>query len=416
MTKKLLAIAVAGLSSAALAQSSLTISGVMRVGVESVSAGGATVNNQDMTSRTRATDNGSHIRFAGEEALGNGLTAWFQVESAIGSTDNQGTACAPAPGAANCTTIGTRNTAVGVKGAWGNLFMGKWDVHYDSGNNVDTTNGNDAFSSRAQILNITNGNGAAATATGKDAANIFGGREKNTIGYDSPDFNGFAAKVFYSTQSENVSPNLAAKDSMWAVTPGYNKGPITAFYSYMKLSNAGATAVPAAGASGNNSTGQRVGAAYTFPMGLKIGLVWDRNKIEVADGTASLGALGITVANGGNGGNVLAHSRRERTAWGLPIQYVTGAHRFNVAYAKADDISTDAGTVGDSGARLYVFGYEYSMSRRTSVAVLYSAITNGSNAAYDFRESSANIAGTSGAGLSAGADPRTVQLAVRHAF
>lgn len=447
MKKRILAVAVAGLSGASFAQSNVTISGQLRMAVESASAGGATVANANMTSRTRVTDNGSAIRFAGEEDLGNGLKAWFQVESAIGVADNQGTSGAPVAGAANITTIGTRNTAVGVKGAWGNLFLGKWDAHYNSGNGVDTVNGGDAFGSAAQVLNITHGNGAAATSTGRGAPDTFGGRQANSIVYVTPSWSGFDATVNYSTQSESTTSRIAARDRAWAFTPKYSNGPIHAFYSYWASDNVGA-AVPVAAATllqcinnttgvitaktacaatetaltaaanaavigtGSNLRGNRLGGSYTFPMGLKIGLVWDKNKIESAAGAGGLAALGIAAT----GTNVAAHARRERTAWALPIQYITGAHRINFSYAKADNIKTDVGTVGDSGAKLLVLGYEYSLSKRTSVAALYSAITNGANAAYDFREASASIAGTSGAGLSAGADPRVMQFSLRHVF
>ena len=450
MKKRILAVAVAGLSGASFAQSNVTISGQLRMGVESASAGGATIANANMTSRTRVTDNGSNIRFAGEEGLGNGLTAWFQVESVIGVAENQGTATAPVAGAANSTSLGTRNTAVGIKGAWGNLFVGKWDAHYNSGNEVDTVNGADAFGSAAQVLNITNTNGAAATATGRNAGDTFGGRQLNSIVFVTPSVSGFSAMLNYSTQGESTTPLLSAKDRAWAFTPKYSNGPIQAFYSYWASDNVG-TAAPTAGVTasltcinnatsavttgnatctagttqiggtaavtaatglGNKLRGNRLGGAYTFPMGLKIGLVWDRNKIETADGSAGLAALGIAAT----GGNVATHVRRERTAWALPIQYVSGAHRVNLSFAKAADIKTDVGTLADSGAKLFVLGYEYTLSKRTSVAALYSSITNGANAAYDFRESSASVAGTSGAGLSAGADPRVVQFSLRHVF
>lgn len=426
MKQKLLAVAIASLSGAAFAQSNVTISGVVRLGFEQVSAGGATVAGASATSRNRVTDNGSNIRFSGEEVLGNGLSAWWQMESAMGVSDNAGSAGAASNAAPGVTTLGSRNTAVGLKGGWGNLFMGKWDVHYNSGNGVDTTNGNDAFSSRAQVLNILHGNGAAITAiraaanannavagAGRNAANAFGGRQNNVISYVSPNFSGFDVRITHSTQAENTAANMSAKDKTWAVNPAYSNGPIHAFYSWMKLSNTGAAVVAnVAGESGNNLTGQRLGASYTFPMGFKIGLVWDKNKADVADGSNSFDAVGIAAA----GGNVGAHASRERTAWAMPIQYVTGPHRVNFAYAKAGNLKTNIGTVNDSGAKLLVLGYEYSLSKRTSVAALYSAITNGTNAAYDFREASVNIAGTSGTGLAAGADPRTIQLGLRHAF
>lgn len=423
MKKRLLAITLAGLSGTALAQTGVTISGVLRAAVETVSAGGATVAGANMTSRTRVTDNGSNIRFAGTEMLGSGMTAWWQVESAVGLVDNQGSASAPTTGAANSTTLGTRNTAVGIKGAWGDFYLGKWDVHYNSGNGVDTVNGNDAFSSQAQVLNITHGNGAVATATGLAAANTFGGRFNNTINYASPAFSGFALAIRHSTSgtsltgsgtgaNEATTAGMGANSKIWALNPTYNSGPITAFYSWMKVYNGGAVVGVAANATGNHLVGQRLGAAYTLPMGLKFGLVWDKNKIEVVDGTASLAGLGVVAT----GGSVGAHARRERTAWAIPVQYVTGSHRFNLAYAKAADLKTSVGTVTDSGAKMIVLGYEYSLSKRTSVAVLYTAITNGANAAYDYRETSTNIAGGNGTGLAAGTDPRTFQLAVRHAF
>lgn len=406
--RTLFALAAAGLPAIALAQSSITISGQLRVGIESVSAGGATVAGVSPISRMRVTDNGSNIRFAGTEALGGGLTAWWQVESAIGVPDNQGTAAAPAPGAANATTIGTRNTAVGIKGAWGNIFAGKWDAHYNSGNLVDTVNGPDAYGSAGQALNMTHGNGAAATATGRAAPNTFGGRMPNSIVYTTPRWNGFDATVNYSTQSENLTAGMLAKDKAWAFTPKYVNGPIIAFYSHFRNSNNGATTT----STGNHLTGNRLGGAYTFPMGLKLGLVWDKNKIETASGAAGLAALGIAAT----GSNVGAHNRRERTAWALPIQYQSGPHRFNFTYARASNLKTNVGTVGSSGARMYFLGYEYSMSKRTSVAAMYSTIRNGANAAYDFREASANIGGSLGVGLPAGADPRIVQLGLRHVF
>lgn len=408
MQRKLLPLILACLSGAAFAQSSVTISGQLRVGIESVGAGGATVAGQNMTSRTRVTDNGSNIRFAGEETLGYGLSAWWQVESAIGVPDNQGTAAAPAPGAANATTIGTRNTAVGIKGGWGNLFVGKWDAHYNSGNLVDTVNGPDAYGSAGQALNMTHGNGAVATATGRGAPNTFGGRLLNSIVYNTPKWNGFDAIINYSTQSDNTTGGMQAKDKAWAFTPKYVNGPVIAFYSHFRNRNNGATTT----SEGNHLTGNRLGAAYTFPMGLKVGLVWDRNKVETANGAAGLAALGIAAT----GTNVGAHSRRERTAWAMPIQYQSGPHRFNFTYARASNLKTDIGTVGSSSAKMYFLGYEYSLSKRTSVAALYSTIRNGDNAAYDYRESSASVAGTSGAGLSAGADPRTFQVGLRHTF
>ena len=435
MQKKIIALAVAGLvSGGAFAQSNVTISGEMKVGFENASAGGSTVVNSNQTSRNRVTDTNSKIKFAGEETLGNGMTAWWQMESAIGTSDNVGTTGAAGNGAPGSTTLGSRNTAVGVKGAFGNFFMGKWDVHYGTvaGGGVDTHGLADGDTLAASSLSILHTNGAvttvaapvvagtnpaaAATGAGRSAANGFGGRFNNVIAYTSPNFSGFAVAIQHSTQSDNTSAALVAKDKAWGFNPTYANGPFNAFYSYFKLSNTGAVVnagAAAAGDSGNNLTANRLGAAYTLPMGLKFGLIWDKNKIEVADGTASLNGLGVAAT----GGAVAVHSRRERTAWALPVQYTSGAHRVNFTYATAANVKTDVGTVGDSGAKMYTLGYDYSLSKRTSVALSWTSINNGNNAAYDGWHPSSSVAGSGTLpGLNAGADPRIVYMGLRHSF
>ena len=430
MQKKIIALAVAGLvSGGAFAQSNVTISGQMKLGVEAVSAGGATGQNQDMTSRTRVTDNNSFLRFAGEEKLGNGMTAWFQVESAIGTSDNTGTTGAQA--GANSAGIGTRNTAVGLKGNFGNIFFGKWDAYYNTLGGVDPTGLADGNGMATSSLNILHTQGSAVnnTATGNAAAGVynFGGRFNNSIVYQTPMWNGFQGTINYSvggisntstSGAENTVPQLAAKDSMYALNPTWSNGPIMLFAAHIKVSHFGATTATTAGASGSDATASRVGGAYSFPMGLKIGLIWDRSKVETSDGSNGLAGLGGT-ANG-NTGFVGVHSYRERDAWALPLQYMTGAHKFNFTYAQSQDTDTSAGTVQDSGAKMYMLAYQYNMSKRTNIATSYMMINNGRNGAYDGWHPSNNIGGSSSnfanAGLSAGADPRIFQVNLNHSF
>ncbi|MBL8485896.1 MAG: porin [Rhodocyclaceae bacterium] len=414
MQKKLIALAIAGLSSAAFAQSNVTISGQMKVGFADVSAKGATVAGASLTSRARVEDNNSNIRFSGEENLGGGMAAFFQVESAIGTSDNIGTTGAQGAGATS-TGIGTRNTAVGLKGGWGMALMGKWDAYYNSVAGVDgmgLADGHGLATSSLSILH-TNGNG-----------NGFGGRLNNVVAYATPNFSGFDALIAYSATiganaNEDTRANMAGKEKGWYFNPKYTNGPIHVFFAHLRANNVGAIPVtPAAGDSGVNVRANRLGAAYTFPMGLKIGLVWDKNKVEVADGNNVLAALGVAAT----GGNVGVHSRRERTAWALPIQYTTGAHKVNFTYAWAGNLKTNAlgvnSTLGDSKARMWTLGYEYALSKRTSVAASYLAINNGQNGRYDGWHPSSSVSGSQAVAgaLPYGADPRVLQFNVRHAF
>lgn len=433
MQKKLIALAIAGLSTAAFAQSNVTISGQMRVNVDSVRASGATAGSAgDYTSRTRVTDNNSNIRFAGEEALGNGMSAWFQIESAIGTDNNTGTTGANSGATGNTSTgIGTRNTAVGLKGNWGSFLIGKWDVHYHTMAAIEAAGLADGLavgSNSITLLNSLNGQLAIGTRFG------------NVIAYNTPNFNGFDATIGYQTGNESTNPGMPKKDNAWTFNPRYNNGPIAVAYSYLAINNTAATpalgavnicvsqttgaistaanggacgvgtsqvgVAPAVAASnGINIRSNKLGAAYTFPMGFKIGLIWDKSK-------ATLDATGD--------GN-------ERSAWSLPMSYRTGAHNITATYAKANKLSligagllTGAAAGADaSAAKMWTLGYEYAMSKRTSVGVTYVQVNNDANARADFWHPSSNVAASSNGGLaagSAGADPRMFSVGLTHKF
>lgn len=435
MQKKIIALAIAGLSTAAFAQSNVTISGQMRVAIDNVRAGGVTAANSDYTSRTRITDQNSNIRFAGEESLGGGMAAWFQIESAIGTDNNTGTAGSNVAGVSgNQTGIGTRNTAVGIKGNFGNFFMGKWDAHYNSMASVEGAGLVDGLALAASSLNLL------YTVNG---ANTGGGRLNNVIAYVLPNFgNGFSGQVAYTTGSELMLANLPRKDNGWNLKLGYDNGPVNVSYSYLAVNNTGALPAGAATAAGkvcvNPVTGvltiaaacgagtvdiglatagaaataanngsdtrsNRLGAAYSFPMGIKVGLIWDKSKVSSNNNPANAAFATSTSF--------------ERSAWALPLSYKTGAHAVSFTYAKANNVK---GTGGDDGvsrkATMGMLGYEYAMSKRTSISATYVQINNDAGGAYDFWHGSSNVGNVSAGGVAAGADPRMLSLGVKHTF
>jgi hypothetical protein len=95
--------------------SSVAISGYINESFENVKAsGGAT----DFPNRNRVESNATNIRVSGREDLGNGLKAWFQVES-LARLDN----------GAN-STFASRNSGVGLSGGWGTFLIGRWGSPY----------------------------------------------------------------------------------------------------------------------------------------------------------------------------------------------------------------------------------------------------------------------------------------------
>src|SRR5450830_572776 len=117
MKKKLIAVAVAGalgVPGVALAQAStVQIYGTLILNYNYLDSG-AGKPNVDMFN---AHD--TNIGFKGEEALGGGTSAWFQCESTMDVSNTTGTGAIGLCG---------RNSAFGMKGAFGNVYAGIWDT------------------------------------------------------------------------------------------------------------------------------------------------------------------------------------------------------------------------------------------------------------------------------------------------
>jgi len=383
MQKKLIALALASLSGAAFAQSNVNISGEFKLGFENVTANGATAANANLTSRTRVSDSTSYLRFTGEEKLGNGLTAWFQVETDINASGVGG-------------TLGNRNTAVGLKGDWGNVFMGKWDAHYSEQNGAGVDDGGKLSLNHAtRAVSIISQAPVVTAAGGANANGVvrIGDRLPNLIAYLTPDFSGFSGKIAYGTGSEDTTANIRAKDSNLQLAAYYRNGPINAFYSYLSQKNIGATGA----LDGYDLKGNRLGVAYKFGE-FKVGLIWDTTKSETR---------GVALA-----------SNLKRSAWALPVSYVTGPHGFYYTYARANNTSgtiAGAAIANDTGAALNVLAYNYSLSKRTDVGVSWARISNKTNGQYDFWDNSVSGNGRP-ANLPRGADPSSLSFNLRHAF
>jgi predicted porin len=118
MNKKLMALAVAGaLAAPAAALAQTTIYGTLKAewGIASQPNTTATATRHDAESLNSGASN---IGFRGEEKLGGNLAAWYQCESDLrflgGTSTTSGSIC-------------DRNSALGLKGGFGNFYVGTWD-------------------------------------------------------------------------------------------------------------------------------------------------------------------------------------------------------------------------------------------------------------------------------------------------
>jgi len=413
----------------------------------------------NQSTRTLSNPAGSNIGFRGTEDLGNGLSAWFQLEMSTTLGAPSGT-----PDGANHGNAPTwRNTAVGLRSnTWGTVSVGMWDTPFNlmavATSNANGRIANATTGQQANLLGTTfigqgawsaqNESAACNASTGNSANSClnagmnFDRRQKQLLQWWSPNWNGFEARVAYAAVGANdgvTGDNRAAgaiKPTIWDLSATYTNGPLAAGYSYSNqkdllayaaASNAtimgGGTgtgswaigsvlpgaAVAANQVSSSKGTGHRLGGKYAFALGggnsIGVGAMWESLKWTIGYGGTVAGDL----------------TELKKTAWRLQANYTTGNHFFAFDYTRANDlkgniVSTVANPRGfdgsATGARSYQLAYNYMMSKRTSITAYYTQVTNDTNAVYG----GIVFAGFSNASMGSGADPKYYGVTVRHAF
>lgn len=402
MQKKLIALAVAGLASTgAFAQANVTVYGVADASFDVVRTSNAV---SELGNTTRVSTNSSLIGFKGAESLGNGLTAVFQYESAVGF-DNTG-----ALGA-------TRDSFVGLAGGFGTVVLGNLTGPTRAlGAAVDVNAGATGIGANSGLLGKLGNNlvNTTDTATGSYATggtcarsstctSIFDSRWKNAIAYVSPSFAGLNVTAAYvanenKTFSNNgfstpASTGVAAVSRDPLNTKGYDiglkyaNGPVMAAVTY--------NAVSLGNEANSDISDFRVGGVYDFGMA-SIRAVFDRARADhVGGGTATQNVFGLGgTFNVTPAGKLLAQ-----------------------AYFARDVKGSSTLAKSDSGAKLFEVGYEHSLSKRTMLKAVYAHLNNENNASYDF---GINAVGVNNAayngGATGGATIQGVQLGLRHSF
>jgi predicted porin len=335
MNKKLMAVAVAGALAApamAFAQAStVQIYGLLNAeyGFFSQPDTGAGVNRPNADGFNSGA---SRIGFKGEEKLGSGMSAWFQCESDIrflaGSTRTSGSWC-------------DRNSALGLKGGFGNFFLGTWDSPLKQA------------VAKTRILNETGWLGAQylLLTANYDASR----RNAYSINYVTPNMGGFTARAqVTSTNDQFDSTATNRKGRILGFGADYTGGPLTVAVGYDRADDNRAIGT----ISGAKDTHWGLGATYTFGP-VKAGLTYTASKAEAA---------GVEV---------------KKKAWNLAADWqVTAAGTVRVGYTQADDFKGTF-TAPDSGAKQWQIGYNHALSKRTTAGIAYVKLDNDSAGDYN---------------------------------
>ncbi len=372
MQKKAIAVAVAGalaLPAAALAQSNVSVYGNMYMEYSFINQGTSTAG-VDLANPDFLQAPGSAIGFKGQEKLGGGMSAWFQCES---TADIRGVT-----GAGFCT----RNSAVGLKGNFGNVFVGVWDTPFKRAR-VGNVGGRDTGVFGTAFLMY------AGSTTVTDGANpaTFSRRQRNSINYDSPVFSGFqvmAAMSSTNSATNDLSGAANAKPRTWSVAGTYKSGPLALGLGYNENSKAYAA--------GGDDEGWHLSAAYTFGS-VKVGGAYTNQEWNPTVGTSG-----------------------EVDAWHLGVEWkLGGPHMVAFGYTQADDIDGNAASPNaqraasgaNTGAKLWQIRYQHNLSKRTWEIGGYVRLNNDAAATYQLGGLGAN---------GAGADQKGFALQVGHRF
>ena len=390
MNKKLIAVAVAGLFAApavALAQSSVTISGLLKGGYETLKYGnynpgnarGAAAGN---SSQNGVVDDSSRIIFNVTEDLGGGMAAIGQVDMRIKPDDQQGAA-------STASTPTTGNTFFGLRSTqWGTVSFGRRDLHYFN----RESNLTDKASLRADSISLLayagRGGSAIAGAT----------RTQNVVHYLSPNWSGFTFILAYTSNASATDADIASnvsRGSGWNFNPNYQAANWQVGYSYWE-SKPDATVSTLTNFLGKQRS-DRLYGSYVFPFGLKLGLAWDKSRIKAVNSPTVSGDLS------------------KRDVWSIPVSYTWGNHSVHFHYDQANDDKAIADTAaGNQKAKMWAIAYAYDLSKRTSAALTYAQIKNNGDAAYNFFTSGSLGIGNSGPVV--GEDPKMWGVTLRHAF
>jgi predicted porin len=360
MRKKVVALAVAGVFAApavVLAQSS-TVQIYGRITYEY-----AYVDQGAGRPSTDIADNpgGSNIGFRGEEKLGGGLSAWFQCES---SADVLGI---------SQDGLCTRNSAVGFKGAWGNLHFGRWDSPFKRALNQGSVGGEETGSLGTSF--VAWGGSGGTNATTKSNRVRWKRRDVGWTYYESPKFSGFQVLAGF-TPGNNASAATAAlsgasnaKPRVISVGGLYGMGPIKVGAGYEVHQDFGSTS-----ASGPDLDDKAwsISASYTFGGKVEVGATYLDAKYETG-----------------------AATELKRKSWTIGVEWaIQGPHGFEAFYGEADDAKgTGPGISGgasgsipapgpQTGAKDWSIAYTYAFSKRTRLKLAYHMTDNDTNAFY----------------------------------
>lgn len=327
MKKFLVTLAILASVSAASAQSSVTVFGVVDA---AVAFGKGDVSNKTLLKNSGLSS--SQLGFRGTEDLGGGLNASFWLEAGVNNDDGSGQATnsnnqasgAPAPLAGGQGLTFNRRSTVSVGGGFGEVRLGRdYTPHFWNHSIYDPFTSLGVGASRSLLGSSGAGGGGFTTV-----------RASNTVGYISPVMSGFKVQVqTYFGENASTAADAGTGTSLRA---SYDQGPLSVGLAYGKTTTGAGTDV--------KST--NIGASYDLGVAKLMGAVTKNANTGAAD--------------------VKGFQFGARVPMGA-----AGTVRASVS-------QTDNGT---AKTKQFALGYVHNLSKRTAMYTTFARVENSGGAA-----------------------------------
>lgn len=338
MKKTLIALAALAVVSAASAQSTVTISGLVDLGYRTVDATGAASDVNSVTQNGSAT---TAIIFGGSEDLGGGMKANFRIETNPDLTAGGGIAAA------------TGYSFVGLAGGFGDVKLGRLNASALEANGIANPFG-PAIGSGYGGLGTAASTGMFARYAGAGATGPT--RFNNAIEYTSPAFSGVTVRALIVPKYDNATTNGNNRQGVTDISVKYANGPVTVMLGQQGITDTASNALvdvgPALAADQTSTFSYLVGS---YQMGaFKLGGAY----ITQTGPAATIGA--------------------DIAGYRLSGTYTTGAVTLMASFANSDDRATT--NVDRTSSAL---GVDYALSKRTALYARYERTDLDTNSAAD---------------------------------
>lgn len=337
MQKKLIALAIAGLSSTAFAQSTVTITGLFDTGVQFFKAETANVTTKTNRYGSASNTATTNFTFLVQEDLGNNMKAGLWLE-------NDPTT----PGSAGASGVWNSQNYLYLSGGFGKVSLGYM-------NNFALTSalaaqpfgvgmGGGYSGAFGRLAGVTVIGAPAAVASGANTVGVRDIRANNSIKYDTPSFSGFSAGFLYRSPNSGGGNAAADADGQTQIGLNYNNGPFNVSFASSNIMG-NVNGINTAAATGIGTlTHNLLGANFTF---------------------ATVTLYGGWTSSKSSNNSVAGAKTTDQRSWNVALKWQATP---SIA-VMGNVLRSDDKLVANQDRNLNALGLDYAMSKRTSAYV-----------------------------------------------